>query len=110
MISGLEAKMPRKSPYQIILSSEEEKELKKRAAKYTLQYYNVVRARMILLAAEGFGNDEIAEKLNTRREIVSMWRKRFFEKRIAGLEECPRPGRPRVFSPGSDRTDKSHCL
>ena len=37
--------------------------------------------------------------INTRREIVSRWRKRFFEKRLAGLEDCQRPGRPRVFPP-----------
>ena len=91
--------MPRKSPYKIILSPEEEKELKSRAAKYTLPYFNVVRAKMILLAAEGLDNDEIAKRLDTRRKIVSMWRKRFFEERLEGLEERSRPGRPRSFSP-----------
>jgi hypothetical protein len=33
--------------------------------------------------------------LDTRREVVSLWRKRFFTERLAGLEEHPRPGRPR---------------
>jgi hypothetical protein len=37
--------------------------------------------------------------LNTRREVVSMWRKRFFEERLPGIEERPRSGRPRAFSP-----------
>ncbi|OGF63790.1 MAG: hypothetical protein A2Y62_09155 [Candidatus Fischerbacteria bacterium RBG_13_37_8] len=91
--------MPRKSPYKIILSPEEEQELKSRAAKYTLPYINVVRAKMILLAAKGLDNDEIAKRLDTRRKIVSMWRKRFFEERLKGLEERPRPGRPRSFPP-----------
>ena len=91
--------MPRKSPYQIDLSAEEARELNRRAAKYTLPYFEVVRAKMILMAAAGVDNDEIAERLNTRREVVSQWRKRFFEKRLAGLEERVRPGRPRVFSP-----------
>ncbi len=62
--------------------------------KYTLPYYQVVRAKMILLAADGLGNDEIASCLHTRREIVSLWRKRFFERRLAGLEDQARPGRP----------------
>lgn len=91
--------MPRKSPYQIVLSAEEEGELIKRAARYTLPYFKVIRAKMILLAAQGFANDAIADRLETRREIVSLWRKRFFEERLQGLEERPRPGRPRSFSP-----------
>lgn len=92
--------MPRKSPYIIKLTPEEAEELTRRAIRYTLPYYQVLRARMILLAAKGFSNDEIAQRLNTRREVVSMWRKRFFEERLEGIEERSRPGRPRVFSPG----------
>ena len=97
--------MPRKSPYNIILTPDEEHELLNQAAKYTLPYFKVIRAKMILLAAKGLGNDEIAAKLDTRREIVSMWRKRFFEQRLQGLEEHPRPGRPRSFPPRSRRSD-----
>jgi transposase len=58
---------------------------------------------MVLLAAKGMENKEIAARLNTRREVVSLWRKRFFEKRLEGLEERPRSGRPRAFPPRSDR-------
>jgi transposase len=68
-------------------------------AKYTLPYFEVLRARMILMAADGLTNDQIASHLGTRREVVSLWRKRFFEERLFGLEERSRPGRPRVFSP-----------
>ncbi len=91
--------MPRKSPYDIILTPDEELELNSRAAKYTLEYFKVIRAKIILFAAQDVGNDEIAAKLDTRREVVSMWRKRFFEQRIEGLEERHRPSRPRSFSP-----------
>jgi transposase len=91
--------VPRRSLYEISLSATEERELRKRAAKYTLPYFEVVRAKMVLLAAQGLSNDEIAASLDTRREVVSLWRKRFFEERLAGLEERPRPGRPRTFSP-----------
>ncbi|MBI2864338.1 MAG: helix-turn-helix domain-containing protein [Chloroflexi bacterium] len=98
--------MPRKSPFQILLSPEEAKELSRRAAKYTLPYFEVIRANIILLAAQGLRNDEIAARLNTRREVVSMWRKRFFEQRLAGLEERQRPGRPRVFPPRIRRSDQ----
>jgi transposase len=60
---------------------------------------------MILHAADGMANDEIAERLDTRREVVSLWRKRFFADRLAGLEEHARPGRPRTFSPRSRRSN-----
>ncbi len=96
--------MPRFSPYTIELSPQEERELFRRAAKYTLPYFEVVRAKMVLLAAEGLSNDQIAGRLDTRREVVSMWRKRFFEERLGGLDERSRPGRPRVFPPGTGRS------
>jgi DNA-binding NarL/FixJ family response regulator len=94
--------MPRKSPYEINLSREEFEVLRARARKYTLPYFVVTRAQMILLAAQGLGNDEIAARLNTRREVVSQWRKRFYYERLGGLEEHQRPGRPRAFPPRSD--------
>lgn len=95
--------MPRKSPFHIELSAAESEELNRRAVKYTLPYFEVVRAKMILMAAAGIDNDEIAARLDTRREVVSQWRQRFFRERLAGLEERARPGRPRVFPPRAHR-------
>ncbi len=95
--------MPRKSPYSIILTDTERATLEERSRKYTLPYYQVVRAQMMLLAADGLGNDEIASRLNTRREVVSRWRKRFVLRRLAGLEEAPRSGRPRSKPPTRSR-------
>jgi CRP-like cAMP-binding protein len=91
--------MPRKSPYVLELTAEQRRELEARARKYTLPYCDVVRAKIVLLAAQGLDNDEIAARLDTRREIVSKWRKRFFEQGLPGLEERPRGGRPPVFPP-----------
>jgi hypothetical protein len=105
-----EAVVPRKSPYIITLSPDEEIELTRRAAKYTLSYFFVIRSKMILLASQGLENDEIASRLDTPREIVSKWRKRFFEKRLAGLEDESRPGRPRTFPPRTRRADKGTGL
>jgi DNA-binding NarL/FixJ family response regulator len=96
--------LPRLSAYSIDLSEQEERELLRRAAKYTLPYFEVMRARLVLLAAQGLSNDQIAARLDTRREVVSMWRKRFFEERLAGLDERSRPGRPRVFPPRTGRS------
>ena len=95
--------VPRQSPFKINLTAQERQELECRAAKYTLPYFQVLRAKMVLYAAWGLSNDEIAQCLDTRREVVSQWRKRFFEARLAGLDERPRPGRPRSFSPRTDR-------
>lgn len=96
--------MPRKSPFIIELTDEEARVLRQRAAQYTLQYFQVMRAQMILLAADGLQNDEIAARLNTSREAVSRWRKRFFYERLEGLEERSRPGRPRAFPPRGDHS------
>jgi transposase len=95
--------MPRKSPFQIELKKEERNRLEKMARKYTSPYRDVIRAKIVLFAAEGLDNDVIAERLDTPRQIVSKWRKRFFEEGLAGLEERPRQGRRPVFSPSSDR-------
>jgi transposase len=91
--------MPRKSPYTVTLTPEQREELEGRARRYTLPYRDVVRAKIVLMAAAGLDNDEIAARLDTRREIVSKWRKRFFEQGLPGLEERPRGGRPPAFPP-----------
>ncbi len=102
--------MPRPSPFIIHLTDEQRRILESRARRYTLPYRDVFRAQAILLAAQGLRNDEIAARLNTRREIVSKWRKRFFEEGVAGLDERPRRGRPPVFSPQRRRGDQSAGL
>ena len=91
--------MPRKSPYVLDLTADQRRELEARARRYTLPYRDVVRAKIVLMAAQGLDNDEIAARLDTRREIVSKWRKRFFELGLSGLEERPRGGRPPTFPP-----------
>lgn len=91
--------MPRKSPYQIVLSVEERRKLEAIAAQYTSPYYIVVRAKIALMAAQGLDNKTIGEKLSLPRQIVSKWRKRFFEQRLDGLYDRPRTGRPPAFSP-----------
>jgi transposase len=54
---------------------------------------------MVLMAADGLRNDQIAARLRCGRDVVSQWRKRFFEQRLAGLEDRPRRGRPPTFPP-----------
>jgi transposase len=91
--------MPKTSPYNILLSEAERKELERIASKYTAPYYIVVRAKAVLMAAQGYENKIIGERLSMPRQIVSKWRKRFYEKRLDGLTDQPRCGRPAAFSP-----------
>jgi hypothetical protein len=91
--------MPRTSPFTILLSAAEERQLRCIASQYTLPYFRVVRAKIILLAAEGLENQTIAERLDVPRRVVWKWRKRFCRGRLEALDDQPRPGRPRVFLP-----------
>lgn len=91
--------MPRTSPFTILLSDREKSVLQSVARKYTSSYIDVVRAKIILYAAKGLENKEIAQRLDTSPQIVCKWRKRFFEQRFEGLEERVRRGRPARFSP-----------
>jgi transposase len=80
---------------------------KSEARKYTSPYRDVIRAKIVLLAAQGLANNVIASRLDTPRQIVSKWRKRFALARLPGLEEQPRGGRPALFSPRRRRASKS---
>jgi len=91
--------VPRKSPYNVLLGQDERITLQAITRKYTSPYCDVMRAKVILLAADGLSNKQIAERLQLPRQIVSKWRKRFFEQRLVGLQERPRRGRPALFSP-----------
>lgn len=99
--------MPRTSPYQIVLSDQERDTLEARSRRYTSPYVQVLRAKIVLMAAEGLRNDQIAARLDTPRQVVSKWRKRFYEQRLAGLDDLPRAGRPPDFPPRGGRGDQS---
>lgn len=96
--------MPRHSPFSVELAPEERRELQSRVRKYTSPYCDIVRAKIVLLAAQGLPNDVIASRLDTPRQIVSKWRKRFCRERLPGLETRPRGGRKARFSPQPRRS------
>jgi hypothetical protein len=95
--------MPRRSPFTIVLTDDEQRRLEAVARRYTSPYIDVIRAKIVLLAAQGLENQQIAARLDTPRQVVTKWRKRFFEERLEGLAERPRRGRPPRFSPRGDR-------
>lgn len=71
--------------------------LEKRASSRIASHSDVVRARIVLLAAEGVRNVEIAERTGVCVDVASKWRKRFCQEGLAGLNDRPRSGRPRTF-------------
>jgi hypothetical protein len=94
--------MPSQSPVRIELTKDERTILRKRAGAHTAPYWEVMRARIVLLASEGFSNKEIARKLDSTPQTACKWRKRFYEEGLSGLEDRPRSGRPPTFSPTSE--------
>ena len=95
--------MPRKSPFKVELSQQERQHLEDLSARYTAPYFQVVRAKVVLMAADGLDNKEIGARLDLPRQVVSKWRKRFFKKRLLGLDDLPRRGRPPSFPPSGRR-------
>ena len=101
----MEGVMPRSSPFNIKLTREQQTYLETIARRYTSSYRDVMRSKIVLYAALGLSNDQIAARLDTSRQIVSKWRKRFFEHGLAGLDEQPRRGRTARFPPQRGRHD-----
>src|SRR5919108_133301 len=55
------------------------------------------RARIVLLAADGIPNRQIAPIVGMNEHTVAQWRRRFETERLAGLDDRKRPGRPLVY-------------
>jgi transposase len=82
---------------EIVLSDEERSTLKRWARGRSTPARQVLRARIVLLAADGQDNIDIAPAVGTDRLTVARWRTRFAAQRVAGVErDAPRPGRPPV--------------
>src|SRR5450755_2965096 len=52
------------------------------------------RARIVLLAGEGLGTNEIVRRTGVSKPTVITWKKRYAAEGIGGLQDRPRPGRP----------------
>ena len=59
----------------------------------------VRRARIVLLVAEGKPLDQIARQVGVRPNVVRTWADRYRAGGLDALQDRPRPGRPRTFSP-----------
>lgn len=90
--------MPWAKSIPVELTEDERTKLESIVRKATALQRDVFRARIILEAARGASNRAIAQQLGSDRVTVRSWRKRFFRKRLKGLEDQPRSGRPLTFS------------
>jgi transposase-like protein len=90
----------RPSPFAVSLTATQRRVLEGRLRRPTAQQREVVRARIVLQAADGEQNIRIAGRLGVAVNTVSKWRKRFVEEGLGGLGDRKRPGRPRRFPLG----------
>lgn len=102
--------MSRRSPFVIELTDEDRDALEAIVRRRTAEHWMVLRARIVLAAADGEENAAIAERLEIALNTVIKWRKRFFEEGMAGLTDRKRSGRPRSFSPSGPRRGQSPRL
>lgn len=83
----------------VILSTQQREALEQRSRARSLQARVVERARIVLLAADGKQNKEIAAQLGMSEHKAARWRNRFLAQGLSGLEkDAPRPGRRPVIS------------
>src|SRR3954471_18556553 len=90
--------MPPNVAVAIELSEDERAQLEAWTRRRTSAQALAQRSRIVLLAAEGLKNVEIARRLGVHRPMVTKWRNRFAEHRLEGLTDEPRPGQPRKIT------------
>lgn len=83
----------RRAP-RIILADDERETLLRWTRRPSTPQNRVLRARIILAAAQGTPNGVIARRVGCSRPTVGHWRTAFAVKGLAGLEDQPKPGRP----------------
>jgi transposase len=88
---------------EVNLTRKEGAELEARLRAGTTEQRQLLRIRIVLEAAEGWGTRDIARELDTTPTTVSLWRGRFARERLAGLEDLPRSGPPRIYGEETDR-------
>jgi putative transposase len=79
----------------LTISPDEREELVSITRSRSMPQALATRARIVLLAADGRSNTDIAEKLGLSKPTVGIWRKRYLSQRLQGLYDEPRPGGPR---------------
>jgi transposase len=87
----------------IQLMAEERRTLETWSRASTSEQRRAFRARVVLLLSRGLTNQEAASQLKCRAATVSKWRGRFQRRRLDGLSDAPRPGKPPLYGPETER-------
>src|SRR5690606_33241862 len=82
----------------LVLTELERAELEQIARRSRSARRAAFRAKIVLGCAAGLTSTEVAKKLRTSNQTVGLWRRRFVERRLEGLLDEPRPGRPREIN------------
>lgn len=81
----------------VLLSADDDRRLRVLSKRKRVEARAQMRARIVLMAAEGLSDKDIAEKLDTDRRVAARWRARFLATGVDGLmQDASRPGRPRT--------------
>ena len=84
----------------LVLTDEERDQLERWARRPKSAQALALRCRIVLTAASGANNTEVAERLGLGLSTVRKWRGRFVAQRLDGLHDDPRPGAPRTITDG----------
>jgi transposase len=94
-LAGLDDAGPSGRPKAtLVLSAQERVQLQRWAQRAKTAQYLALRAKIVLRAADGGTDKQIAAELGVDASTVQRWRARFTERRLDGLQDEPRPGRP----------------
>jgi hypothetical protein len=92
----------KKAALQVVVDREQRMVLDEIARSMSYPHRDVLRARLILMLADGLAQAEVSRRVGLRRRIVRKWAERFVERGLLGLADAPRSGRPPRFSPDRD--------
>ena len=83
---------------ELVLTAEEENELKRLVRRRKSAQDLAMRARIVLACSRQDSNKAVAQEMGVTPRTVGKWRKRYVERRLEGLTDEPRPGTPRTVS------------